>query len=152
MEVLKHALNIIENLSWDRDTTGSVFWAPEGLEILVDSAQSYRENDMVLDSTLTILLIHLDHEYTTQRQHLHQANLQPDMDGYLKRRRVVKAMGNEIKKLRGILAVMERKLERETRGKPPMTAARLRQLPHNSPLRALVVSVNKLRRIGELLA
>ncbi|KAF9913050.1 hypothetical protein EC991_005918 [Linnemannia zychae] len=152
MEVLKHALNIIENLSWDRDTTGSVFWAPEGLEILVDSAQSYRENDMVLDSTLTILLIHLDHEYTTQRQHLHQANLQPDMDGYLKRRRVVKAMGNEVKKLKGILAVMERKLERETRGKPPITAARLRQMPQNSPLRALVVSVNKLRRIGELLA
>ncbi|KAF9928416.1 hypothetical protein FBU30_002374 [Linnemannia zychae] len=150
MEVLKHGLNIIENLSWDHDTTGSVFWAPEGLEILIDSAQSYRENDMVLDSTLTILLIHLDHEFLNQRQI--QQHHQPDMAGYLRRRRVVKAMTNEIKKLKGILTVMERKLERETRGKPPLTAARLRQLPPNSPLKALLGSVNKLRRITELLA
>ncbi|KAG9070338.1 hypothetical protein KI688_009675 [Linnemannia hyalina] len=148
MEVLKHSLNILENLSWDRDTTGSVFWAPDGLEILVDTAQSYRENDMVFDSTLTIMLIHLDHEFLTQRQI--QQQIQPDMDGYLKRRRVFKAMANEAKKLRGILTVMERKLERETRGKPPLTATRMRQLPQNSPLRALVTSVNKLRRIGEL--
>ena len=147
MEVMKHSLNIIENLSRDRDTTGSVFWAPEGLEILVDSAQSYRENDMVLNSVLTILLIHLDVASLTPQQ---QTNA--DMDGYAKRRRVMSAMAPEVKKMRGVQTVMERKLERETRSKPGMTAARMKQLPPNHPLRMLTSSVAKLRRIAELLA
>ncbi|KAF9099502.1 hypothetical protein BGX23_001647 [Mortierella sp. AD031] len=146
MEVLKHGLNIIENLSRDRDTTGSVFWAPEGMEILVDSAQAYRENEMVFDSVLTILLIHLDPNHNLQ-----------DQDGNLNRRRVMKAMTPEVKKLRGVLTVMERKLERESRGKPLSaltgtgTGAMGRQLQQNHPLRMLASSVTKLRRIVELL-
>ncbi|KAF9181859.1 hypothetical protein BGZ51_005139 [Haplosporangium sp. Z 767] len=124
MQVLKHALNIIENLSRDRDTIGSVFWAPEGMEILVDSAQAYRENEMVFDSVVTILLIHLEEDES--------------------RRRFMRAMTAEVRKLKGVLTVMERKVEREGRNKSMLAASR-------KTLRQLVASVNKLRRIIELL-
>ncbi|KAF9570773.1 hypothetical protein EC968_001423 [Mortierella alpina] len=124
MEVLKHALNIIENLSRDADTSGSVFWAPEGVEILVDSAQAYRENDMVFESVVRILLIHLEEDES--------------------RRRVMRAMTPEVKKLKGILAVMERKVEREKR-------ARGHALPGKQPTSLLFTSVGRLRRIIALL-
>ncbi|KAI7821532.1 hypothetical protein BC939DRAFT_204649 [Gamsiella multidivaricata] len=124
MEVLKHGLNIIENLSRDPDTVASVFWAPEGMEILVDCAQAYRENEMVFESVMTILLIHLEQDE--------------------KRRSVMKGMGPEVKKLRGVLVVMERKVEREGRSKS------LHMVP-GKPVRLLVQSVGKLRRIIELL-
>ncbi|KAG0002513.1 hypothetical protein BGZ80_010660 [Entomortierella chlamydospora] len=124
MEVLKHGLNIIENLSRDPDTIGSVFWAPEGMEILVDSAQAYRENEMVFESVVTILLIHVEHDEN--------------------RRRVMRAMGPEVKKLKGVLTVMERKVERETRSKS------LYMAPGKS-IRLLISSVGKLRRVVELL-
>ncbi|KAF9379139.1 hypothetical protein BGX21_002722 [Mortierella sp. AD011] len=124
MEVLKHGLNIIENLSRDPDTIGSVFWAPEGMEILVDSAQAYRENEMVFESVVTILLIHVEHDEN--------------------RRRVMRAMGPEVKKLKGVLTVMERKVERETRSKS------LYMAPGKS-VRLLISSVGKLRKVVELL-
>ncbi|KAG0201689.1 hypothetical protein BGX28_005557 [Mortierella sp. GBA30] len=124
MEVLKHALNIIENLSRDPDTIGSVFWAPEGMEILVDSAQAYRENEMVFESVVRILLILLE--------------------GDEKRCRVVRAMTPEVKKLNGVLTVMERKVERERRG-------RTHALPGKQPLSHLISSVGKLRRIVSFL-
>lgn len=124
MQVLKHALNIIENLSRDHDTIGSVFWDPEGMEILVDSAQAYRENEMVFDSVVTILLIHLEVDES--------------------RRRFMRAMTAEVRKLKGVLTVMERKVEREGRNKSMLAASR-------KTLRQLVASVNKLRRIIELL-
>ncbi|KAF9198159.1 hypothetical protein BGZ49_001118 [Haplosporangium sp. Z 27] len=124
MEVLKHGLNIIENLSRDPDTVGSVFWAPEGMEIIVDCAQAYRENEMVFESVVTILLIHLEHDDN--------------------RRRVMRAMGPEVKKLNGVLAIMQRKVERETRSKS------LYMTP-GKPVRLLISSVGKLRKIVELL-
>ncbi|KAF9941966.1 hypothetical protein BGZ67_003537 [Mortierella alpina] len=124
MEVLKHALNIIENLSRDADTSGSVFWAPEGVEILVDSAQAYRENEMVFESVVRILLTHLEEDES--------------------RRRVMRAMTPEVKKLKGILAVMERKVEREKR-------ARGHVLPGKQPASLLFTSVGRLRRIVALL-
>ncbi|KAF9333100.1 hypothetical protein BG006_004013 [Podila minutissima] len=130
MEVLKHSLNIIENLSRDPDTSGAVFWATGGIEILVDSAQAYRENEMVFESVVTILLIHLE-----------VAN------DHANRRRAMKTMAPEVKKLRGVLTVMERKVERETRSRPGVLASK-----HNTAHTAMLVSsVNKLRRIVELL-
>ncbi|KAI8595971.1 hypothetical protein EDD21DRAFT_20184 [Dissophora ornata] len=128
MEVLKHGLNIIENLSRDPDTVGSVFWAPEGMEILVDCAQAYRENEMVFESVVTILLIHLEQDESC--------------------RKAVKAMAPEVKKLKGVLAVMERKLEREGKNKSSLYAS---GGGAKSSLRMLVQSVGKLRRIVELL-
>ncbi|KAF9969284.1 hypothetical protein BGZ73_008457 [Actinomortierella ambigua] len=133
MEVLKHALNIIENLSRDPDTIAPVFWAPEGMEILVDTVQAYRENDMVLESAMTILLIHLE------------AN-----EG--RRMALQRRMPAEIKKLRGVLTVLERKLERE------MKSHGHRSYHHPSqgasgaggPQR-LAASVNKLRKAVHLL-
>ncbi|KAG0229939.1 hypothetical protein BGW41_002836 [Actinomortierella wolfii] len=133
MEVLKHALNIIENLSRDPDTIAPVFWAPEGMEILVDTAQAHRENDMVFDSTMTILLIHLE------------AN--EGRRGALKNR-----MPAEIKKLRGILTVLERKLDREMKSH--------HHHRHHHPSQGvtgaggpqqLAISVGKLRRVVQML-
>ncbi|KAF9984582.1 hypothetical protein BGZ65_000089 [Modicella reniformis] len=124
MEVLKHGLNIIENLSLDSDTIGSVFWAPEGIEIIVDCVQAYRENEVVFESVVRILLIHLEQDE--------------------KRRRVVKAMAPEVKKLKGVLTVMQRKVDRETRSKSLYSA------PGKS-VSQLIQSVGKLRRIVELL-
>ncbi|KAF9582765.1 hypothetical protein BGW38_010790 [Lunasporangiospora selenospora] len=147
MEVLKHGLNIVENLSRDPDTVGSVFWAPEGMEILVDCAQAYRENELVFESVVTILLIHLEQDQDENR------------------RRVMRSMTPEVKKLRGVLTVMERKLEREersgggSRGHHPtgsisgMGSSRtMTGGGGGRPVRLLVSSVNKLRRIVELLA
>ncbi|KAI1316955.1 hypothetical protein EDD11_009199 [Mortierella claussenii] len=124
MEVLKHGLNIIENLSRDRETIKSVFWAPEGMEILVDCAQAYRENEMVFESVVTILLLHLE-QGESQRQ-------------------AVRSLTPEVKKLKGVLTVMERKVEREQRSKSLYTAP-------SKPLRLLTSSVGKLRRIVQLL-
>ncbi|KAF9421644.1 hypothetical protein BGZ76_003958 [Entomortierella beljakovae] len=124
MEVLKHGLNIIENLSRDIDTIGSVFWAPESMEILVDCSQAYRENEMVFESVVTILLIHLEHDQS--------------------RRGILRSMEPEVKKLRGVLTVMERKVEREMRSKSIY-------MPPGKPVRLLVSSVGKLRKIVELL-
>ncbi|KAG0088068.1 hypothetical protein BGZ92_006649 [Podila epicladia] len=131
MEVLKHSLNIIENLSRDPDTSGAVFWATGGVEILVDSAQAYRENEMVFESVVTILLIHLE-----------VAN------DHANRRRAMKSKAPEVKKLRGVLTVMERKVERETRSRPGVLASSKHNMAHTA---MLVSSVNKLRRIVELL-
>ncbi|KAG0315069.1 hypothetical protein BGZ99_007687 [Dissophora globulifera] len=131
MEVLKHGLNIIENLSRDNDTVGSVFWAPGGMEILVDCSQAYRENEMVFESVVTILLIHLE------------------LDA--ERRKVVKAMAPEVKKLRGVLAVMERRVEREARNKSAAYTPTAAGGAGKSSYRMLVQSVGKLRRIVELL-
>ncbi|KAG0242686.1 hypothetical protein BGX31_011681 [Mortierella sp. GBA43] len=123
MEVLKHGLNIIENLSLDKDTMNSVFWAPEGVEIIVDCAQGYRENEVVFESVVKILLIHLEQDE--------------------RRRRAVKAMAPEVKKLKGVLTVMQRKVDRETRSKSLYSA------PGKS-VALLIQSVGKLRRIVEL--
>lgn len=108
----------------DPDTIGSVFWAPEGIEIIVECAQAYRENDVVFDSVVKILLIHLEQD-----------------EG---RRRVMKGMAPEVKKLKGVLAVMLRKVEREKRTKSLYSA------PSKSVL-LLIQSVGKLQRIVELL-
>ncbi|KAG0249919.1 hypothetical protein DFQ27_009719 [Actinomortierella ambigua] len=134
MEVLKHALNIVENLSRDPDTIAPVFWAPEGMEILVDTVQAYRENEMVLGSAMTILLIHIEANEGRQRA--------------LKNR-----MPAEIKKLRGVLTVLERKLDREMKSHHGHRS-------HHHPsqgaagaggLQQLTASVNKLRKAVHLL-
>lgn len=146
MEVLKHGLNIIENLSRDPDTTVSVFWAPDGMEILVDCAQAYRENEMVFESVVTVLLLHLEDDEN--------------------RRRIMRGMAPEVKKLKGVLTVMERKVEREGRGTVGSSSGSHRPsmamsvMGHGSSAvasgkgastRTLVPSVVKLRRIVELL-
>ncbi|KAF9417203.1 hypothetical protein BGZ94_010017 [Podila epigama] len=132
MEVMKHSLNIIENLSRDGDTSSPVFWAKGGIEILVDTAQAYRENDMVFDSVMTILLLHLEGSHGE----------------HVNRRRTMKTMAPECKKLRGVLTVMERKVERETRSRPGVQHVSSKQTAQTA---MLVQSVNKLRRIVELL-
>ena len=124
MEVLKHGLNIIENLSMDPETIGSVFWAPEGIEIMVECTQAYRENEAVFESVVKILLIHLEQD--------------------ARRRRVVKGMIPEVKKLKGVLAVMQRKVEREKRTKSLYSA------PGKSVV-LLIQTVGKLQRVVELL-
>lgn len=123
MEVLKHGLNIVENLSLDADTIGSVFWAPGGIEIIVDCAQVYRDNEVVFESVVNILLTHLEQDEN--------------------RRRIVKGMAPEVKKLSGVLLVMQRRVDRETRSKSLFSAPG-RSLP------LLIESVGKLNRIVAL--
>ena len=136
MEVLKHGLNIIENLSRDPDTNAAVFYAPGGMEILVECSQAYRENEMVFESVVTILLLHLE--------------IDPA------RGRVVRGMTTEIKKLKGVLTVMERKVERETRsvggsrfGGTAMASGPAAVAKANS-VKMLLSSVTKLRKIVDL--
>ncbi|KAG0053427.1 hypothetical protein BGZ83_001141 [Gryganskiella cystojenkinii] len=138
MEVLKHGLNIIENLSRDLDTNAAVFYAPEGMEILVECSQAYRENEMVFESVVTILLLHLEVDPA--------------------RRKVVRGMTTEIKKLKGVLTVMERKVERETRtvgggsrfGSGSAMASGPAAVAKANSVRMLVSSVTKLRKIVDL--
>lgn len=57
MEVLKHALNILENLSRTPETSQYVFADPEGVEILVESLQSYRENEQIFACAASVLVV-----------------------------------------------------------------------------------------------
>ncbi|KAG0345549.1 hypothetical protein BG004_003608 [Podila humilis] len=134
MEVLKHSLNILENLSRDRDTSGAVFWATDGIKILVDTVQSYRENEMVFDSAITVLLIHLDS--TVDNDHMN-------------RRRVVMGMAPQCKKLQGVLRVMESKLEREKKDRPGVPELIKRINAEHT--RKLGLTVAKLQRVVNLL-
>ncbi|RUS18329.1 LOW QUALITY PROTEIN: hypothetical protein BC937DRAFT_88916 [Endogone sp. FLAS-F59071] len=57
MEVLKHALNILENVSRTPETLPYVFTDPEGVEILVESLQSYRENEQIFACAASVLVM-----------------------------------------------------------------------------------------------
>ncbi|OZJ04126.1 hypothetical protein BZG36_02821 [Bifiguratus adelaidae] len=72
MEVLKYAVHILENLGNHKETVNFLFDAQDGMPILIDTIQNYRENDEIFLCAANIihLLSHADNEEYMKRIHL----------------------------------------------------------------------------------
>ncbi|RUS33995.1 hypothetical protein BC938DRAFT_482940 [Jimgerdemannia flammicorona] len=96
MEVLKHAMYILRNLSRTPETSPHVFADPEGVDILVESLQSYRENERIFACAASILV-------TMARG---------GQDGTANARQM-RQLPNVLKRIKAVQAFAERKFAKE---------------------------------------